>query len=153
MMTGEGGRDPKGGGEACLKYLLPWSYHGYWSQVVTALCLGSKGPEFNSCESFGGENRLSLLFPCRCFVRKTGSSLRASADLEVQLVQLNHCDGVYSNYWNTLLRNLKLSPYINFYVYIRPCRVVYLYCICYPVWLDSLECFNWSFWFGLPGIL
>ena len=22
----------------------------------------------------------------------------ASADLEVQLVQLNHCDGVYSNY-------------------------------------------------------
>ena len=40
----------------------------------------------------------------------------ASADLEVQLVQLNHCDGVYSNYWNTLLRNLKLSPYINFYV-------------------------------------
>ena len=32
------------------------------------------------------------------------------ADLEVELVQLNHCDGVYSNYWNTLLRNLKLSP-------------------------------------------
>ena len=26
----------------------------------------------------------------------------------MQLVQLNHCDGVYSNYWNTLLRNLKL---------------------------------------------
>ena len=42
--------------------------------------------------------------------------LVASADLEVQLVQLNHCDGEYSNYWNTLLRNLKLSPYINFYV-------------------------------------
>ena len=40
----------------------------------------------------------------------------ASADLEVQLVQLNHCDEEYSNYWNTLLRNLKLSPYINFYV-------------------------------------
>ena len=40
----------------------------------------------------------------------------ASADLEVQLVQLNHCEGVYSNYWNTLLRNLKLTPYINFYV-------------------------------------
>ena len=40
----------------------------------------------------------------------------SSADLEVQLVQLNHCDGVYSNYWNTLLRNLNLSPYINFYV-------------------------------------
>ena len=39
-----------------------------------------------------------------------------SADLEVQLVQLNHCDGEYSNYWNTLLSNLKLSPYINFYV-------------------------------------
>ena len=38
----------------------------------------------------------------------------SSADLEVQLVQLNHCDGVFSNYWNTLLRNLKLSPYINF---------------------------------------
>ena len=37
----------------------------------------------------------------------------ASADLEVQLVQLNHCDGVYSNYWNTLLRNLKLLPYID----------------------------------------
>ena len=27
-----------------------------------------------------------------------------------------HCDGVYSNYWNTLLRNLKLSSYISFYV-------------------------------------
>ena len=43
----------------------------------------------------------------------------SSADLlEVQLVQLNHCDGVYSlvysNYWNALLRNLKLSQYINF---------------------------------------
>ena len=37
-------------------------------------------------------------------------------DLEVQLVQLSHCDWVYSNYWNTLLGNLKLSPYINFYV-------------------------------------
>ena len=44
------------------------------------------------------------------------SPLKASADLEVQLVQLNHCDGVYSNYWNTLLRNLKLSSYISFYV-------------------------------------
>ena len=42
--------------------------------------------------------------------------LGSSADLEVQLMQLNHCDGVYSNYWNTLLRNLKLTPYINFYV-------------------------------------
>ena len=31
----------------------------------------------------------------------------SSADIEVQLVQLNHCDGVYSNYWNTLLRKLK----------------------------------------------
>ena len=29
-------------------------------------------------------------------------------------MQLNHCEGVYSNYWNTLLRNLKLSPYIIF---------------------------------------
>ena len=37
----------------------------------------------------------------------------SSADLEVQLVQLNHCDGEYSNYWNTLLRNLKLLPYSN----------------------------------------
>ena len=44
------------------------------------------------------------------------NSTHSSADLEVQLVQLNHCDGVYSNYWNTLLRNLKLSPYINIYV-------------------------------------
>ena len=44
------------------------------------------------------------------------SKLPTSADLEVLLVQLNHCDGVYSNYWNTLLGNLKLSPYINFYV-------------------------------------
>ena len=35
-------------------------------------------------------------------------------------VQLNHCDRVYSNYWNTLLRNLKLTPYINFNVWIRP---------------------------------
>ena len=42
------------------------------------------------------------------------------ADLEVQLVQLNHCDGVYSNYWNTLLKNLRLSSYISFYVEIRP---------------------------------
>ena len=40
----------------------------------------------------------------------------SSADLEVQLVQLNHCDGEYSNYWNTLLRNLKPLPYIHFYV-------------------------------------
>ena len=40
-------------------------------------------------------------------------SILPSADLEVQLVQLNHCDGVYSNYWNTLLKNLKLSSYIT----------------------------------------
>ena len=39
-----------------------------------------------------------------------------SADLEVQLMQLNHCDGEYSKYWNTLLRNLKLLQYIDFYV-------------------------------------
>ena len=37
-------------------------------------------------------------------------STQPSADLEVQL---NHCDGEYSNYWNTLLRNLKLLPYSN----------------------------------------
>ena len=49
----------------------------------------------------------------------------ASADLEVQLVQLNHCDGVYSNYWNTLLRNLKLSPYINFELSITECEIKY----------------------------
>ena len=49
-------------------------------------------------------------------VNKQNILLNPSADLEVQLVQLNHYDGVYSNYWNTLLRNLKLSPYINFYV-------------------------------------
>ena len=34
-------------------------------------------------------------------------NLKPSADLEVQLMQLNHCVGVHSNYWNTLLRNLK----------------------------------------------
>ena len=28
----------------------------------------------------------------------TYPSYKASADLEVQLMQLNHCDGVYSNY-------------------------------------------------------
>ena len=48
-----------------------------------------------------------LLFDNKNFISQ------ASADLQVQL---NHCDGVYSNYRNTLLRNLKLSPYINFYV-------------------------------------
>ena len=49
-------------------------------------------------------------------VRTREILLNPSADLEVQLVQLNHCNGVYNNYWNTLLRNLKLSPYIKFYV-------------------------------------
>ena len=52
-------------------------------------------------------NRLSIsifsYFVCKMFDF-------SSADLEVQLVQLNHCDGVYNNYCNTLLRNLKLSP-------------------------------------------
>ena len=54
----------------------------------------------------------------RTFLKKfrTRQGKTTSADLEVQLVQLNHCSGAYSNYWNTLLRNLKLSPYINFYV-------------------------------------
>ena len=56
---------------------------------------------------------LSLLSPHGHAVAKSGMT---SADLEVQLVQLNHYDGEYSNYWNTLLRNLKLLPYINFYV-------------------------------------
>ena len=57
---------------------------------------------------------LSHLFILNKIVLKYRSA--TSADLEVQLMQLNHCDGVYSNYWNTLFRNLKLSPYINFYV-------------------------------------
>ena len=50
-----------------------------------------------------------------CFYLFTITNLKTvtSADLDVQL---NHWYGVYSNYWNTLLRNLKLSPYINFYV-------------------------------------
>ena len=30
-------------------------------------------------------------------------TLKARADLEVQLMQQNHCDGVLSNGWNTLL--------------------------------------------------
>ena len=51
---------------------------------------------------------LARLVSFSCF------SFASSADLEVQLVQLNHCDGVYSSYWNTLLSNLKLSPCINF---------------------------------------
>ena len=42
-------------------------------------------------------------------MKKYSNNLKksASADLEVQLVQLNHCDGVYSNYWNTLLTLFK----------------------------------------------
>ena len=61
-------------------------------------------------------------FTAEVFCSNSKNILRAcqgwnsSADLEMQLMQLNHCEGVYSNYWNTLLRNLKLSPYINFYV-------------------------------------
>ena len=31
-------------------------------------------------------------------IKNTSNSAYASADLEVQLVQLNHCDGEYSNY-------------------------------------------------------
>ena len=46
------------------------------------------------------ENSLSLSLSLSLFPLHS-----ASADLEGQLVQLNHCDGVYSNYWNTLLRN------------------------------------------------
>ena len=39
---------------------------------------------------------------CLCiFVLRVG--VEASADLEVQLMQQNHCDGVLSNDWNTLL--------------------------------------------------
>ena len=59
-----------------------------------------------------------------------------SADLEVQLVQLNHYDGVYSNYWNTLLKNLKLSPYISIYVKIRPWIPSY---VCYFCTLFTLN--------------
>ena len=44
-----------------------------------------------------------------------------SADLEVQLMQLNHCDGVLSNHLKYLIRATNISAYSNLYVYIRPC--------------------------------
>ena len=40
---------------------------------------------------------------CRTFLEVDCLKNEARADLEVQLMQQNHCDGVLSNDWNTLL--------------------------------------------------
>ena len=40
----------------------------------------------------------------------------SSADLEVQLMQLNHCDGVLSNHLKYLIRATNISEYSNLYV-------------------------------------
>ena len=41
---------------------------------------------------------------------------QSSADLEVQLVQLNHCDGVLVITLKHLIRAINISTYINLYV-------------------------------------
>ena len=63
----------------------------------------------------------------------------ASADLEVQLMQLNHCDGVLSNDWNTLLgqqisqhtamsmSRSALEIYFLFYVLLLGLRTSFIY--------------------------
>ena len=43
-------------------------------------------------------------------------SHEASADLEVQIMQLNHCDGVLSNHLKYFIRAKNISAYSNLYV-------------------------------------
>ena len=61
--------------------------------MVKALSLRPKGSEFSSPWGLWWWKLLIIT-----------KSIGSSADLEVQLMQLNHCDGVLGNYWKTLLR-------------------------------------------------
>ena len=86
-----------------------WFFNEIGSYILSQVCPRS--------DTEVGQVGLSLLWILQNGISFSSLAVPTSrADLEVQLVQLNHCDGVYSNYWNTLLRNLKISPYINFYV-------------------------------------
>ena len=49
---------------------------------------------------------LTIYFYCTLCGIQDRNKFKSSADLEVQLVQLNHYDGVLSNYWQYLIRAL-----------------------------------------------
>ena len=55
--------------------------------------------------------------------KKTNNKWVDSVDQEVQLLQINHCDGVLINYWYAFTRINKLSLYSCLYVLIRPFKM------------------------------
>ena len=90
---------------------ITWINSFYFLKPYT--CCGKKQQKNNNKSIFQtNKKKWGIIFLPHNYLSK--QLKHSSADLEVQFVQLNHCDGVYSNYWNTLLRNLKLSLYINF---------------------------------------
>ena len=96
-----------------LRILLKCNFsHQGWIQTLFRSRLGWPHHSLYCCqvENISAKSKVgsSLGFQRKKTISGIPFIKYPSADLEVQLVQLNHCDGVYSNYWNTLLRNLKL---------------------------------------------